>query len=79
MADAASDLPPGERVLIRRIVSYQQDRLRLIQLLHGEQGIAGTLAQRRDQSRVIHRPVMINVVRCKRRARHPLQQVILFI
>ena len=46
MADAAANLPSDERVLGCWIISYQQDGLRLIQLLHGEQGIAGALAQR---------------------------------
>ena len=79
MPDSAANLPAHERILVRRVVPNQQHRLRLIQLLHRQQGIAGAIAQRRYQACVIRRAVMVDVVRSKRRARQPLQQVILFV
>src|SRR5260370_559953 len=79
MANATSNLPADERVLIRRIISHQENGFRLIQLLHSEQGIAGAVAQRGDQSGVICRTVMVNVVGSKGGPRQLLQQIILFI
>ncbi len=79
MTNATSNLPADERVLICRIISHQQDGFRLIQLLHGEQGIAGAIAQRSNQSGVICRAVMINVVRSKGGSRQLLQQIIFFV
>ena len=79
VTNARANLPAHQRILIRRIIPDQQHCLRLIQLLHREQGISGPVAKRRDQPGIIHGPVMVDVVRSKRRARHPLQQIILFI
>src|SRR5260370_21263183 len=50
-----------------------------MQLLYRQQEIAGAVSQRRHQPRVIGSAVMIDIVRSKRRARHALQHIILFI
>ena len=79
MPDAAANLPGHQRILVGGIVADHQDGFRLIQLLHGEQGIGGALAERGDESSVIGAAVMIDVVGAKSRAREALQQIILLV
>src|SRR5215475_11080384 len=79
MADSAPDLPSNQRILICRIVADYQNGLRLVQLLHGKQGIGGAISQSDDQPSVISGAMMVDVVGSKGCACEPLQQVIFFI
>src|SRR5207248_4470662 len=53
MPDSAANLPGHQWILVGGIIPNHQHGFRLIQLLHGEKGIGGTFAKRRDESCVI--------------------------
>src|SRR5260370_11681550 len=59
MANATANLPADERVLIRRIISHQENGFRLIQLLHSDQAIAAPLAPPGDHSLLTCPTVML--------------------
>jgi len=48
MSNPAADLPANERILICRIVPYQQNSLRFVQLLHRQQRIGSVFAECRN-------------------------------
>src|SRR5689334_20118250 len=79
MTDAAADLPGHQRILIRKIVADNQHRFGLIQLLHGEKGIGGAIAEGGDKSRVVGGAVMVNVISAESCARQALEQVVFFV
>src|SRR5271169_6841466 len=79
MANAFANLPGGQRILLRRIVAYQENGFCLRQLVHGQKRIAGAVAERRNESGVIRGTVMIDIVRSKRGPCQPLEQIVLFI
>src|SRR5207342_3411858 len=45
----------------------------------GQKGIAGAVTKCSDKACVIRRAVMVDVVRAKRRACHPLEQIVFFV
>src|SRR5467141_2192467 len=79
MADAGANLPSGERILVGRIVSDQQNGLGVIELLHREQGIGGVFTQYGDQAGLVHGAVMIDVVGTERGAGEALEEIVLFV
>src|SRR5205823_6233945 len=79
MPDSAANLPGHQWILVGGIIPNHQHGFRLIQLLHGEKGIGGTFAKRRDESCVISGAVMVDVVGAKGRAGEMLQKIILFV
>src|ERR1700757_2954716 len=79
MADAGTNLPGDQRILLGGVFANQQNGFRLVELLHGEQRITSVLAERGDQAGVIRGAVVVNVVGAKGGPRQALQQIAFFI
>src|SRR5262249_33086734 len=73
VADAGTNLPGDQRVLLRGIVANDENRFRLVKLLHGERRIGGALAKSLNQAGVIRGAVMIDVVGAEGAARQALK------
>ena len=76
--DIVSDLPCQQRMLLRRIISDQQNRRRVVHIAHGRGGVR-LCRKRRSKSREVGGAVMIDVVGPQHHAREFLQQIIFFV
>ena len=83
MADARANLPRGEWILIGRIVADEENGLRVIKLIHRQQGIGGAFAtkgaQRGDQAGVVGGAMVIDIVGAEGGAGQALEEVIFFV
>ncbi len=79
VANAGANLPGDKRILVGRIIANEQNRFRLVQLLHGEQGIFGVFAERCKEAGVIGGAVVIDVVCAEGDAGEALEEIVFFV
>src|SRR5712672_4396834 len=79
VADAGANLPSGERILVGRVVADEKNRLGMIKLIHGQQGISSVFAQRGDQAGVVSGAMMIDVVGAEGGAGEALEEIVFFV
>src|SRR5580693_3061144 len=79
VANAGTNLPRSQRILVRGVVADQQHRFGFVELLHRQHRISGALAEGGDQTGIIHGAMMIDVVGTKGRASEALEEIIFFV
>src|SRR6266852_1843355 len=79
MADAGANLPADKRILLRWTVADDENGARFVELLHGERGIGGTVAQRGNEAGVISSAVMIDVIGAESGAAQALEEIVFFV
>src|SRR3984893_1811656 len=79
MPNAGTNLPGSEGIFVGWIVADKQDGLRAVELLHGQQGIAGALAKRSDQAGVVRSAVMVDVIGAEGGAGEALEEIVFLV
>src|SRR5258707_11495378 len=79
VADAGANLPSGERILVGRVVADEKNRLGMVKLIHGQQGISSVFAQRGDQAGVVRSPMVIDIVGAERGPGEALEEIVFFV
>src|SRR5260221_11373074 len=79
VASAGANWPGDKRILVVRIIANEQNRLPLVQLLHGEQGIFGVFAERCKEAGVIGGAVVIDVVCAEGDAGEAVEEIVFFV